>query len=169
APSMTDAAKAIERAAASAPHFVAPLRMLRDGAIGGILFALPDRSRFWPLPAKLPAPPLAIVCDDWDASRGPKAFNQRSLRRLLADAGKVVVVAFAAHPEPYEAAALAVPLLGAPAVLIECLPETQCAWLAVARKYGPPCPLLVTVRDTPLPDHGKFFGDLPPLPQPALH
>ena len=89
-------------------------------------------------------PVLLIVGDDFDLSYGPAAFDRKSLRRFLRDAGAAVIVSGAPDPMPYGAALAGAILTGKNTAIIESREAQEPAWIALVKEAQPGLPLLVS-------------------------
>lgn len=85
-------------------------------------FMRPDDPRF-----------VAIVGDDTDCALGPAGFHAKSMRRLLAAARSVAIIASDIEPAVYATAAAGA-LLGLSSVIVETRPEQEGAWLDLAKR-----------------------------------
>ena len=156
-----------------APHWAPVARMVRD--YGLMLFSIQqgEKRRFWPRPvdARL-SPVLIYLGDDMATSKGPVAFHRGSLRRLFKDAGSVVLNAGEARPEPYSAAGLIALILGKPAVIVDCLPETQDTWIRFGKACGRRDGDFVVFGvqgEPPTACANRISVPLEPLPEPTVH
>lgn len=79
---------------------------------------------------------VTIVGDDTDHALGPAGFHSKSMRRLLAAARSVIIIASDIEREAYASAAASA-LLGASSVIIETRPEQEGAWLDLVKREAP--------------------------------
>lgn len=139
--------------AGGARHLELVFAAVRAGALAFAL--IPQGGRYRGLPdVALGKPLLLTLGDDMATSRGPGAFDAKTLRRALDGAGAVVVHAAAAELEHYQAAVDAAQRHGK-AVIVECQPSTETAWLACVAKYAPGAGVLVI---TPQPWRYQMCG-----------
>lgn len=88
-----------------------------------------------------------IVGDDVLTSKGPSAFHQKSLRRLLGQATHVAINAADLEPSIYNAAADTA-ALGGNVVIVECRPETETEWMNFIMRYAPQADTFIRTPNT---------------------
>jgi hypothetical protein len=122
-------------AAGGPQHLEAVFAAIRAGRLTFVV--VPQGSRYRSLPDNATNRPLLLVLgDDMDTSRGPGAFDTKTLRRALGSAGHVTVYAAGAEARHYATAVAAAQRHGK-AVIVECQPHTESAWLAAAGRFAP--------------------------------
>jgi hypothetical protein len=128
-------------AAGGPPHLEAVFAAIRSGNLTFVI--VPQGSRYRSLPDNVTNRPLLFVLgDDMDTSRGPGAFDTKTLRRAFSGASRVVVHAAKAEPAHYAAAVEAAQRHGK-CVVVETQPAHESAWLAIAAKFAPGAGVLV--------------------------
>jgi hypothetical protein len=113
-------------------HFAPILIAMRDRGLVGKFFV---RGHKLPLfhPSEKSKPKVVIICDNLFGALGPNAFHRKSLRRILPNAGRIVLHCAAPLPEHYEFATSEALTKGS-AVVIESMPERETEWLAFIYK-----------------------------------
>jgi hypothetical protein len=130
--------------AMNAAH-LAPIRAaLASGQVKGGSWFPGDRPVPWRV---MDGPAVILIGDDLAVSRGPTAFHQGSLKRMLKRASHIAIMAGMPIEIPYRAAPLAAAASGKLVLLIECQETTEAQWHAWVRRWAPKAALLtVTPR-----------------------
>jgi|GEM_PF-6447126 hypothetical protein len=160
----------IAQCATVAPHRAVLLRAVRDDGLA-TLDIVQSRVPFWPPKEGIRRPILVLIGDDLHTSKGPRAFHQRSLKRLFRDAAKAVIVSCASYPHFYELAVRACATFRRHVVLVECLPSTLDAWLDAMTRGGlsKRDMLVGVVRGEPFNGPAGNWCELPPMAPATTH
>lgn len=137
------AAGFLAKAKSTAPHLVPVAQAIVRGV--GMTQWHNNGIRFTQIAAEAGCGAILYIGDDLFETRGPASFP--GLAEHLAAAGHVSLIASGPLPEPYRAAAEAA-LAGKRALLIECRPPTERAWIDfVTSQAGPSTSVVVALPD----------------------
>lgn len=116
-------------------HFAPILVAMRDRGLVGKFFVRGHKLPLFHRSEKT-NPKVVVICDNLFTAMGPNAFHRKSLRRILPNAGRIVLHCAAPLPQHYEFATNEALTKGS-AVIIESMPERESEWFAFILKNTP--------------------------------
>ena len=96
-----------------------------------------------PVSFRFDRPTIILLGDDLDEAKGPSAFHEETVRAVLDNVSRVIIVACDAQPRFYALAAMRAAIFREHVLIIETLPQHEADWCTLIQKHRTGLPIVL--------------------------